>query len=305
MTRLLVTLTLMLGVATPVTPAVAHIVGPDTLDEKNIDSENIDSETTDSETTDSETTDKDKLKPSVFKMAESDPNDEDISKKTSTLGEEKIKMAIVYGDDDAPEAEGDEIIVVARMPEAERYRVPEIFRGGSLTDPRNQAWANKIVTLERTGRFGTDTCSPVGLGGFTGCTQSLLASATAEREATDKDDWETRIAPERAKRMADIDANAAEMEQAVVAEEKGMAERARRAAEEESSAKEESITEAQSSAKEESTTEEESSAKEESTTEAQSSAKEESTTEAQSSAKEESTTEAQSSAKEKSTTEEQ
>ena len=146
-------------------------------------------------------------------------------------GGDKISQAIVYGQDSCPAATGDEILVCARLPEAERFRVPEIFRGGDLLNPKNEAWANKVVALERIGRFGTDSCSPVGLGGFTGCTQSLVAGAAAERRATDKTNWEALIADERAKRIAGIDAAAAEVEAAVVADEKAREERLRKEAE--------------------------------------------------------------------------
>jgi hypothetical protein len=146
-------------------------------------------------------------------------------------GGEKVSQAIVYGEDKCPQATGDEITVCARLPEAERYRVPQMFRGGDLMSPKNEAWTNKVVALERVGRFGTDSCSPVGLGGFTGCTQSILAVAAAERRATDKTDWEAMIADERRKRIEGIDAAAAEVEAAVVADEKEREARARRDAE--------------------------------------------------------------------------
>lgn len=144
---------------------------------------------------------------------------------------EKINQVIVYGDDKCEQSSANEIVVCSRLPEEERFRVPKIFRGGSPTDPRNQAWANKIVALERVGRFGTDSCSPTGLGGFTGCTRALVAGAEAERTAADKTDWQAKIADERAKRMAGIDAAAAKVEAAVVADEKALAERQSRAAE--------------------------------------------------------------------------
>lgn len=143
---------------------------------------------------------------------------------------EKINQVIVYGDDKCEASSADEIVVCNRLPESERYRVPPMLRGNPL-DPRNEAWANKVVALERVGRFGTDSCSPVGLGGFTGCTQALLAGARAERQAADKTDWQAMIADERAKRLAGIDAAAAEVEAAVVAEERALAER-QKAAEE-------------------------------------------------------------------------
>jgi hypothetical protein len=100
-----------------------------------------------------------------------------------------------------------------------------MFRGGDPLDPRNNAWANRVVALERVGRFGTDSCSPTGLGGFTGCTQQLVAGAKAERQAADKTDWQAMIADERAKRIAGIDAASDEVEAAVVAEERALAER--------------------------------------------------------------------------------
>ena len=143
---------------------------------------------------------------------------------------EKINQVVVYGDDQCPKGSPDEILVCAKLPESERYRVPEMLRGNPL-NPRNEAWANKVVALERTGRFGTDSCSPAGLGGFTGCTQALIAGAKAERQAADKTDWQAMIADERARRLAGIDAAAADVEAAVVAEEQALAER-QRAAEE-------------------------------------------------------------------------
>lgn len=144
---------------------------------------------------------------------------------------DKITQAIVYGEDECPAAGGDEIVVCARLPEQERYRVPELFRGGDLLSPKNEAWANKVTSLERIGRFGTDSCSPAGLGGFTGCTQSLISAAYAERRAVDKTDWEALVADERRKRLESIDAAADLVEAAVVADEKAREERARRDAE--------------------------------------------------------------------------
>ncbi|MCA0210865.1 MAG: hypothetical protein LCH74_17535 [Proteobacteria bacterium] len=143
---------------------------------------------------------------------------------------EKINQVIVYGNDKCEQSSPDEIVVCNRLPETERYRVPPMLRGNPL-DVRNEAWANKVVALERVGRFGTDSCSPTGLGGFTGCTQALVAGAKAERKAADKTDWQAMIADERAKRIAGIDAAADEVEAAVVAEERALAER-QKAAEE-------------------------------------------------------------------------
>ena len=143
----------------------------------------------------------------------------------ATVEGEKINQVIVYGSDKCEQSSPDEIVVCNRLPEQDRYRVPQMFRGGDPLDPRNNAWANRVVALERVGRFGTDSCSPTGLGGFTGCTQQLVAGAKAERQAADKTDWQAMIADERAKRIAGIDAASDEVEAAVVAEERALAER--------------------------------------------------------------------------------
>ena len=148
-----------------------------------------------------------------------------------TSNAERINQVIVYGSDKCEQSSPDEIVVCNRLPEQDRYRVPQIFRGGDPLDPRNQAWLNRVTAMERVGRFGTDSCSPVGLGGFTGCTQQLVAGAKAEQKAADKTDWQAMIADERAKRLAGIDAASDEVEAAVVAEEKALAER-QKAAEE-------------------------------------------------------------------------
>src|SRR3989344_2367467 len=147
-----------------------------------------------------------------------------------TSSAEKINQVIVYGNDKCEPSSSDEIVVCNRLPEGDRYRVPQLFRGGDPLDPRNQAWLNRVTAMERVGRFGTDSCSPVGLGGFTGCTQALVAGAKAERQAADKTDWQAMIADERAKRIAGIDAASDEVEAAVVAEERAMAERQKEAA---------------------------------------------------------------------------
>lgn len=144
--------------------------------------------------------------------------------------QEKVNQVIVYGDDQCKPSTDDEIVVCNRLPEGDRYRVPQIFRGGDPLDPRNEAWMNRVVAVERIGRFGTDSCSPVGLGGFTGCTQALVAGAKAEETASSKTDWLAMIREEREKRVAGFDDAAREVENAVQAEERMMEER-RRAAE--------------------------------------------------------------------------
>ena len=93
----------------------------------------------------------------------------------------KVSEIIVYGTDPCPRSTDDEIVVCARKPETERYRIPEALRqGGSLQS--RQAWAARAKQFETVGRTGINSCSPVGPGGWTGCTEQLIKQAFTERE---------------------------------------------------------------------------------------------------------------------------
>jgi hypothetical protein len=99
----------------------------------------------------------------------------------------KVSEIIVYGTDPCPRSTDDEIVVCARKPEGERYRIPERLRqGGSLQS--RQSWAARARQFETVGRTGTNSCSPVGPGGWTGCTEQLINQAFNDREEQVKSD---------------------------------------------------------------------------------------------------------------------
>ncbi|MEO6581137.1 MAG: hypothetical protein ABIN83_08305 [Sphingomicrobium sp.] len=92
----------------------------------------------------------------------------------------KVSEIIVYGTDPCPRSTDDEIVVCARKPETERFRIPERLRqGGSLQS--RQAWAVRARSLETVGATGVNSCSPVGPAGFTGCLNQLTKQAFQER----------------------------------------------------------------------------------------------------------------------------
>jgi hypothetical protein len=93
-----------------------------------------------------------------------------------------IAEIIVYGNDPCPRSTDDEVVVCARRPEAERYRIPERLREGGSLQSRT-AWAQRARSLEYVGRTGIQSCSPVGPAGHTGCLDQLLDVARAERNA--------------------------------------------------------------------------------------------------------------------------
>jgi hypothetical protein len=128
-------------------------------------------------------------------------------------GGDKVNMVIVYGDDAVPEPVGDEIVVVARLPEADRYRIPESLRFSD--NPANTSWTERVERLDIVGDFGILSCSPVGLGGSTGCTQEMIAAAYADRENASSVRFGQLIEAARAERLAQIDELAAEEQERV------------------------------------------------------------------------------------------
>jgi hypothetical protein len=97
--------------------------------------------------------------------------------------DQQIAEIIVYGNDPCPRSTDDEVVVCARKPESERYRIPERYRGTGTFQQR-QAWASKARSIERVGRTGIQSCSPVGPAGYTGCLEQMIRSAREEsREA--------------------------------------------------------------------------------------------------------------------------
>jgi hypothetical protein len=132
---------------------------------------------------------------------------------------EKVKQVFVYGDDPCPKSEGDEIVVCARMPDNERYRIPKDLR----TDPNDakvQSWGNRARSIEYVGASGTDSCSPVGGGGFTGCFAQIARAAKEERKAMlGSATWADAVEKARRERLGNLDAESEAIEKDVKAEE--------------------------------------------------------------------------------------
>src|SRR3954451_12711685 len=97
---------------------------------------------------------------------------------------ERVTRVVIYGNDPCPVSEN-EIIVCARRPDKERYRIPEELRGGNPNNPKNQSWAARAESLEYAGRAGIQSCSTVGPGGFTGCWAEIMRAARGDRRKGD------------------------------------------------------------------------------------------------------------------------
>jgi hypothetical protein len=99
--------------------------------------------------------------------------------------DEEVRIAeiIVYGDDPCPRSTDSEVVVCARKPETERYRIPERYRDSGPRQAR-ESWAAKAKSFEYVGRTGTMSCSAVGPGGHTGCLQNMIDRARSEYRDT-------------------------------------------------------------------------------------------------------------------------
>lgn len=121
---------------------------------------------------------------------------------------ERVNQLIIFGDDPCPPSTSGEITVCARKDEAERYRIPETLRGDPNA-PGNEPWTERVRAYETVSASGTESCSPVGAGGATGCMTRLIDAAYAEKRQSGDVRFGQLIEEERAKRLSTIDADAA------------------------------------------------------------------------------------------------
>jgi hypothetical protein len=94
---------------------------------------------------------------------------------------DRIARVVVYGNDPCPtSASGDEVVICARRPERERYRIPKELRD-RRNGGENPSWAERAQSLEYVGRTGAQSCSTVGPGGFTGCWSQMVRAYRKDR----------------------------------------------------------------------------------------------------------------------------
>ncbi|MGN5373950.1 hypothetical protein [Sphingomonas hankookensis] len=96
---------------------------------------------------------------------------------------QRVRNATVYGNEACPKPTGDdEIVVCARLNENERYRIPKRFRDPPSQASADSSWAQRAdVAMEAARATRPNSCSVIGTGGQTGCTQAMLRQWFAER----------------------------------------------------------------------------------------------------------------------------
>lgn len=91
------------------------------------------------------------------------------------------RLVEAFGDDPCPQSSGEEIVVCARRPESDRYRIPLALREPASADLVTAT--DRVHEMIDIGRTGTDSCSPVGPGGFTGCFLKAVRHGRDEKRA--------------------------------------------------------------------------------------------------------------------------
>lgn len=96
---------------------------------------------------------------------------------------ERINVLVTYGDDECPEAKGDEIVVCAARPESERYRIPKELREAEKeAEEGEQSWTSVLASHDEAARSGRpNSCSVVGTFGFSGCQSAIMRQWFDER----------------------------------------------------------------------------------------------------------------------------
>lgn len=108
---------------------------------------------------------------------------DDLPQGSASALPEKISFLVAFGEEKCPEAtDPDEIVVCATAPEGDRYRIPKDLRKGEEEATASQSWTSAVESLDESARvMRPNSCSVVGTGGFTGCTQALLREWFASR----------------------------------------------------------------------------------------------------------------------------
>jgi hypothetical protein len=128
--------------------------------------------------------------PATASPAAASPTVTSVAAKQPVDNDARTISVVVYGNDPCPPGKDDEIVVCAREPESERYRIPKRFRGKKDQPAPGNSWANKTRSSEDASRMAAglpDTCSAVGSGGQSGCYQHFVTQAAQQRRQQ-KDD---------------------------------------------------------------------------------------------------------------------
>lgn len=123
----------------------------------------------------------------------------------------KINQVFITADEECPASTETTITVCGRLEDP--YRIPEELRQSGSREA--QPFEARVRTYEMMTDTGIQSCSPVGSGGFTGCTQEMIRQAYGEKAMADTVRFAQLIEDARQERLSEIDEDAAETQRRV------------------------------------------------------------------------------------------
>ena len=116
-----------------------------------------------------------------------------------------VNLVYITPDEECPESTADVITVCGVL--EDQYRIPSALRQSQ--SPENKAWTERVSEFQYVTAQGINSCSPVGAGGETGCTQELIRKAYADKANSADVRFGQAIEAARAERLSTIDADTA------------------------------------------------------------------------------------------------
>lgn len=94
----------------------------------------------------------------------------------------RVRSVLLYGKEACPKPANDDEIVVCATGGDSPYRIPKELRNQPDESAPAQAWTNRVETVEEVNRVGLpNSCSPVGMGGQSGCSRQAIRQWYQER----------------------------------------------------------------------------------------------------------------------------
>jgi len=96
----------------------------------------------------------------------------------------RIRQITLNAGESCPKSTADEVVVCGTLNGNEQYRIPKRFRNDGPIAAQNRSWVTRAQFVDEDGRRAAgipNTCSPIGLGGQTGCARQAAQQWAAER----------------------------------------------------------------------------------------------------------------------------
>lgn len=104
-------------------------------------------------------------------------------KETGGPPPQRVRSVVLYGDQTCPKSDDPNEIVVCAKSGDSPYRIPKEFRDLPDESAKAQSWTSRTDTVMEVNRATMPgSCSPIGTGGATGCSQQAVRQWYRERQ---------------------------------------------------------------------------------------------------------------------------